>query len=161
MEKISVIIVSWNAREHLRKCLVSVRETGKVLVAEVIVVDNGSQDGSPEMVVQQFPEVTLVRAGGNLGFARANNLGIKLASSSYLALVNSDVVVHADCFQLLAGFLRNHSEVGLVGPKVFGRDGRLQRTCKRLPTFWNTLCQSFALYKVFPQSPLFSSRDME
>jgi hypothetical protein len=160
MKKISVIIVSWNARELLQKCLESIQETGKLLVREIIVVDNGSRDGSPEMVAQQFPEVALVRAEKNLGFSRANNLGIKRASGTYLALLNSDVIVHPGCFDILARFLESHDDVGLVGPKVLGADGRLQRTCRRLPTIWNTLCRSLALDKALSRWPVFSGREM-
>ncbi|NOS70522.1 MAG: glycosyltransferase family 2 protein [Verrucomicrobia bacterium] len=160
MPDISVIIVSWNARGYLRDCLISIRDTGGNCIREVIVVDNASSDGSPEMVAEQFPEVTLVSTGKNLGFARANNLGIKRATGSYLALVNSDVVVHQDCFQKLQAFMEAHSDVGLVGPKVFGRDGLLQRTCRRLPGAWNMFCEMLALDRVFSRWPLFSGREM-
>ena len=160
MSNLSVIIVSWNARQHLQKCLASIRETGGSLVREVIVVDNASTDGSPDMVAVRFPEVTLIRLGENLGFARANNLGIKHASGNLLALVNSDVVIHEGCLQHLAAFLEGRKAVGLVGPKVFGRDGRLQRTCRRLPTLWNTTCRALALDNVLFRWPLFSGREM-
>jgi GT2 family glycosyltransferase len=160
MREISVIIVSWNGCALLRKCLKSIRESGGPLVREVVLIDNASSDGSADMVEEEFPEVTLIRSKENLGFARANNLGLKRASGSWLALVNSDVVVHPGCFERLASFLGEHGEVGLVGPKVFGRDGRLQRTCRRFPTIWNTLCRSFALDCVFPRWPLFSEREM-
>ena len=113
MKTISVIIVSWNARSYLRDCLDSIRQTGTSCVHEVIVVDNASSDGSPEMVAEQFPEVTLIRSMENLGFARANNLAIKHATGSMLALVNSDVIIHAGCLEKLAEFLE-HNELGLA-----------------------------------------------
>jgi GT2 family glycosyltransferase len=156
MDKISIIIVSWNARGYLQDCLASIRETRGALVQEVIVVDNASSDGSPEMVVEKFPEVVLIRAGENLGFARANNLGLRRASGTWLALVNSDIVVHQGCLEKLADFLKNHSEVGLVGPKVFGPDGRVQMTCGRSPTIWNSFCEFFLLYRLFPRWKFFS-----
>jgi GT2 family glycosyltransferase len=160
MSDISVIIVSWNARGYLRDCLNSIRETGGSCIREVVVVDNASSDGSPEMVVEQFSEVKLIQTGKNLGFARANNRGIQLAAGSYLALINSDVVVHPGCFQKLAAFLDAHPEAGLVGPKVLGRDGLLQRTCRLLPGVWNIICETLALDRLFPQWPLFSGREM-
>jgi GT2 family glycosyltransferase len=158
--KISVIIVSWNARDYLRKCLISIRETFDSLAVEIIVVDNASTDGSPEMVTTDFPEVILVRSGENLGFSRANNLGINRATGRWLALVNSDVVVHPGCFQRLSAFLESEPKVGLVGPKILGGDGLLQRSCRRLPNVWNTLCRALALDSVFSKSPLFSGREM-
>ncbi|MCX8089448.1 MAG: glycosyltransferase family 2 protein [Verrucomicrobiae bacterium] len=142
---ISVIIVSWNARRHLENCLNSLRAHGGPLVQEVIVVDNASTDGSPEMVERLFPEVRLIRAGANLGFARANNLGMRHATGSVLALINSDVVVHAHCFERLAQVMEARPDVGMAGPKVLGSDGRVQFTCAVVPTFWNLFCRAFAL----------------
>ncbi len=149
MKRISVIIVSWNTRGLLKDCLNSVGIPGDSLVQEVIVVDNASSDGSPDMVAEEFPEVTLIRSKENLGFARGNNLGIGRASGSWLALVNSDVVVHPGCLEQLANYLDTHSDVGLAGPRVIGRDGRLQPTWRQLPTIWTTACRSLALDKIF------------
>ena len=160
MSDVSVIIVSWNAREHLRSCLNSLRATGAPIVREVIVVENGSTDGSPERVARDFPEVALVQLAQNLGFARANNLGIKQAAGSYLALINSDVIVHPQCLQTLGGFLAANPQVGLVGPKVLGADGKLQRSCKLLPGTWKLVCQTFGIDKLLWRWPLFAGREM-
>ncbi len=160
MGNISIIIVSWNARAYLRDCLHSIRQTAGDAVKEVIVVDNASSDSSAEMVAAEFSEVNLIRSEKNLGFAKANNLGIKAATGDYLALVNSDVVVHPDCFQQLLQFLAAHPKAGLIGPRVIGRDGKPQRTCRLLPSVWNTCCESFGLDTAFSGSPLFSGREM-
>jgi hypothetical protein len=160
MPSSSVIIVSWNARQHLQNCLTSLGETSASLVREIIVVDNASTDGSPEMVIEHFPNVTLIRASENLGFARANNLGIKQASGSFLALVNSDVIVHPGCFEQLTRILENQQRAGLVGPRITGGDGRLQLTCRRLPSLWNLTCRALALDLVLFRWPLFSGFEM-
>lgn len=160
MLDISIIIVSWNARNYLRQCLESIRATGGTVVRDVIVVDNASTDGSPDMVAQDFPEVVLIRSDKNLGFSRANNLGIQKARGSCLALVNSDVVVHPDCFQKLIAYLERRPEVGLVGPKIFGGDGRLQRSCRLLPGVWNIVCQTLGLDYALSRWSLFSGREM-
>ena len=160
LNQISVIIVSWNALSYLRGCLASIRETGGPWVREVIVVDNASTDGSPDMVAAEFPEVQLVRASRNLGFAQGNNLGIRHASGSFLALVNSDVVVHPGCFENLAKALESHPEVGLAGPRVTGRDGQLQRSCRRFPTVWNLACRALALDRVLSGWSAFSGFEM-
>lgn len=160
MKELSIVIVSWNGRQFLKDCLSSISESAGSLVREVIVVDNGSADGSPEMVAHEFPDVRLFRLHENVGFARANNVAIKEATGTWLALVNSDVIVHHGCFNKLVAFLAKHPAVGLVGPKVFGRDGGLQRTCRRLPTAWNTLCRALALDTAFPKCRLFSGREM-
>jgi hypothetical protein len=157
---ISVIIVSWNARRHLENCLNSLRANGGSAIGEVLVVDNASADGSAEMVEKLFPEVTLIRANENLGFARANNLGIQRARGDLLALINSDVVVHPGCFDRLARYMETHPEVGLVGPKVIGGDGQVQFTCNVIPTYWNLCCRAFALDRLFPRSRWFSGLEM-
>jgi GT2 family glycosyltransferase len=156
MKSVSVIIVSWNARDYLRDCLNSIFQTEMSSVQEVIVVDNASKDGSPEMVEKEFPSVTLIRAGENLGFARANNLAMKCAKGSMYALVNSDVIVHPGCLDTLAEFLDQHDDVGLVGPRVMGGDGNLQRTCRKEPTVWNTVCRVLALDRIFPDWQMLS-----
>jgi GT2 family glycosyltransferase len=160
MKEVSVIIVSWNGRQFLQDCLVSIQKTAGLMVREVVVVDNCSADGSPEMVAKEFPEVTLIRLNENLGFARANNIGLKEVSGRWIALINSDVVLHPGCLDELVGYMAARPGVGLVGPKVFGRDGKLQRTCRRLPTLWNTLCRALALDSALPHCRLFSGREM-
>jgi GT2 family glycosyltransferase len=157
---ISVIIVSWNARDYLRGCLLSIRQVGGVLIREIIVVDNASTDGSPDVVENEFPEVILIRSKENLGFARANNLGIKRSTGPWLALVNSDVVVHANCFEELVAHLELHSDAGLVGPKIFGKEGKIQLTRRRLPTLWNALCRALALDELLARLPGLRDREI-
>src|SRR5262245_10344437 len=160
MSQISVIIVSWNARGYLEGCLTSLYQTASAVLHEVIVVDNASSDGSPEMVKEKFPQVNLIQAGSNLGFARANNLGIKHATGSMLALINSDVVVHPECLQRLAACIAEEPKIGLIAPKVFGRDGLIQLNCGQLPTVWNTACRLLGLDRVLGRWSLFSGFQM-
>lgn len=147
--RLSVLIVSWNAADYLASCLTSLREAAPDCLREIIVVDNASFDGSPEMVESQFPEVRLVRAPSNLGFARANNLAMGMAVGSEFALVNSDALVHPGCLERLLARLDARPDVGMVGPRVIGGDGHLQRTSRRLPGLWNTLCRALALDTLF------------
>lgn len=160
MQQVSVIVVSWNTCNFLRQCLGSIVHGSSTRVCEIIVVDNASSDGSAEMVEREFPQVTLIRAGSNLGFARANNLAMQRARGSLLALVNSDAMAHAGCLDILAEFLARHPDVGLVGPRVNGGDGELQRTCRRLPTLWNTACRTLALDRLFASNRMFSGYEM-
>lgn len=149
---VSVIVVSWNASGFLRACLQSIRTADPRYIAEVIVVDNASSDGSPEMVEREFPEVILVRAGSNLGFARANNVGMERATGDVFALVNSDALVHERCLENLEQHLRDHPGVGMVAPRVIGSDGSLQKTSRRLPGLWNTFCRTLALDSLLPDA---------
>jgi GT2 family glycosyltransferase len=156
---VSIIIVSWNACRLLEECLESLRE--RVIVPhEIIVVDNASADGSAEMVEARFPAVRLMRAGSNLGFARANNLGIHQSRGRYIALINSDVRVLPGCVDQLVEFLDSHPDAGMVGPKVVYPDLSKQNTCRHFPSVWRTFCEVFYLYRLFPRSPWFSGEQM-
>jgi GT2 family glycosyltransferase len=142
---ISVIIVNWNARRFLARCLESITAASTCRRLEVIVVDNDSRDGSREMVAADFPFVTLIANSVNQGFARGNNTGIRRARGRYLFLINSDVEVRADCFDRLAGFLDGNPGVGLAGPAIVTPSGAVQRSCMGEPTLWNTLCRALFL----------------
>ena len=160
VREVTVVIVSWNAKDHLEKCLSSLRDHAADCVAETIVVDNASGDGSPDMVARMFPDVSLIRCGTNRGFAKANNLAFARVRSKYVALINSDVKIDPQCLQRLVSFLEGNADVAVVGPSVTGRDGRLQLTCRRLPNVWNTLCRLSALDRVFPHAAFFSGFEL-
>ncbi|HRT58989.1 MAG TPA: glycosyltransferase family 2 protein [Candidatus Paceibacterota bacterium] len=153
--RVSVVIVSWNAKAFLARCLASLTERACAYPMEVIVVDNASQDGSPEMVERDFPQVRLIRTGSNLGFARGNNRGIRESRGKYLCLINSDVEVRPDCITRLVDYCEAHPDVGMVGPRILGGDGKLQRSCRGFPTVWNMLCRALALDAMFPRSSWF------
>lgn len=152
---VSVVIVSWNAWNFLRQCLESLTADVCRYPMEIIVVDNASTDGSPTNVELHFPQVRLIRNGENLGFAKANNVGIAASRGRYLCLVNSDVRVLKDCITSLLDYCEIHPEVGMAGPRVIGGDGKLQRSCRGFPTLWNMLCRATALDRMFPGTKLF------
>lgn len=149
------MIVSWNAKSYLRDCLLSINKNSCEYLLEVIVVDNASVDGSPEMVAEQFPSVRLIRNSCNEGFAKANNRAIKACTGEYICLINSDVKVLDHCITRLVNFLGSQSSVGMAGPRIIGRDGKLQRSCRGFPTVWNMLCRSLALDTLFPNIRFF------
>ncbi len=100
---LSVIVVNWNTRERLRDCLASVEKHLSRLDHEVIVVDNASSDGSPEMVEREFPRVRLVRNDRNAGFGRANNQAMAIAEGRWFLLLNSDTILVDDSVETLFG----------------------------------------------------------
>lgn len=148
---VSVVIVSWNAKAFLAQCLASLTERACAYPMEVIVVDNASSDGSAEMVEREFPQVRLIRSESNLGFARGNNRGIRESRGQYICLINSDVEVRPDCITRLVNYCEAHPEVGMVGPRIMGGDGKLQRSCRGFPTVWNMFCRALALDAIFPR----------
>ena len=158
---ISVIIVSWNTRELLLQCLRTIEKAASDIELEITVVDNGSSDGSAELVQTQFPMVLLIQNNGNVGFAAANNQAIRQSRSTYICLVNSDVEVFPNTFLSLLHYLQKNPRVGMVGPRILNPDGSLQASCRKYPNIWNTLCSSFALHALFPQSSFFSGGFMD
>jgi GT2 family glycosyltransferase len=151
---LSIIIVTWNGKKYALECLESLRQVKDEASLEVIVVDNASEDGTPDAIAEQYPEVHLLRNAQNLGFAKANNLGIAACTGQYVALVNSDVVVPAGCIATLVQFLREHPDVGLIGPKMLGPNGELGQSVNRYPTVWRCLCTALGLHLLFPNSKL-------
>ena len=129
---LSVIIVSFNTRELLRNCLSSIFSSITGIAFEVIVVDNASLDGSPEMVRESFPEVLLIESGTNAGFARANNLAMREARGRYFLLLNSDTVMQTSPHPVL-DFLDKGQDIGLLGCRIVYGDGSLQKSAWRFP----------------------------
>ena len=153
---VSVIIVSWNAKSYLEQCLASLTDRVCRYPMEIIVVDNASTDGSPECVRDCFPYVRLIRNNSNLGFARANNIGIAASTGKYVCLINSDVKVLDDCITRLVEYCETHPDVGMVGPRIIGGDGLLQRSCRGFPSLWNMFCRALSLDAHFPRIKAFS-----
>lgn len=151
---VSVIILSWNTRDYLRRCLASLlhdsdpsvedawRRAGtpydpapdEAVSYEIIVVDQESLDDSAAMVESEFPEVRLIRQRPNIGFAGGNNLAFSHARGRYLLLLNSDTVVQKGWLAPLVSYADQHARAGLVGPRLLNPDGTLQWSCRRFPT---------------------------
>jgi len=124
MTELSIIIVSYNTREDLERCLSSLATAPPSTTHEVVVVDNASTDGSPEAVSAGHPEVRLLALERNVGFGPANNAGIRATSAPLLLLLNSDTTVPAGAIDRLVADLRAHPEVAIVGPRLVDADGR-------------------------------------
>jgi GT2 family glycosyltransferase len=131
---VSIIIVSWNGKELLRRCLRTLAERTKGVSYEAFVVDNASSDGSAAMVAQEFPGVTLVANSRNTGFAAACNEGIRRASGEFILLLNPDTELRKDAITTLVAAMRARQEVGIAGPKMLNPDGTLQPSVRRFPT---------------------------
>jgi GT2 family glycosyltransferase len=112
------------------------------------------------MVELDFPDVRLIRNQRNVGFAAANNIGIKRARGKYVALINSDVVILSGCFDRLLEYMELHVDVGIIGPKILWPDGTLQNSCRKFPSLWNNFCTITGLRLLFPKSGFFSGEHM-
>jgi GT2 family glycosyltransferase len=153
--RVSVVIVVWNAKKYVLECLDSLREHCGEACPEIIVVDNASTDGTPELVAQLYPEVKLIRNSENLGFAKANNIGIAQTSGEYVCLVNSDVKFLDNCISPMVEYLSKNPAVAVVGPKMLAPDGRVWRSTMRFPTIWNHFSRALGLDVAFKRSRWF------
>lgn len=151
----SVVIVVWNAKKYVFECLDSMRRCCESVYDEVIVVDNASTDGTPEMIASMFPEFTLIRNPENLGFAKANNIGIDQSSGELVCLVNSDVKFTGDCLSPMIRYAEENPSIVMLGPKALDGDGKVRRSTMRFPTLWNYLCRALSLDTVFKRSRMF------
>lgn len=153
MHDISVIVVSWNARAYLVKCLESLSCATRGLNAEIIVVDNSSTDGSRETVEILFPSVRLIKCEENLGFAKANNIGIRASTGRYVCLVNSDVELFDGCLQSLLACMDAHPLAAAAGPLVLNPDLSIQPSCRSFPSVKSALLSAAGLDRLNYLSP--------
>ena len=130
---VSIIIVNWNTRSLLERCLSSVMAGVDGVATQVLVVDNGSRDGSAELVASGFPEVDLVRNQENAGFARANNQAFAMARGRYVLLLNPDTELRNDAVRQMVQFLDADPRRAGATAVLRNPDGTLQRYHKRLP----------------------------
>lgn len=149
---VSVLIVNWNTREHLERCLESLVRGHKPQRSEVIVIDNASSDGSAEMVARHYPEFLLVKNEMNVGFARAVNQAAKLARGDLLLFLNSDTILEKNTIATCRDFLLAHEDVAVVGCKIKFPDGSLQSSTFRFPSLRGILLTSLWLSQAFPNN---------
>jgi GT2 family glycosyltransferase len=129
---LSIIVVSYNTRDDLERCLASLHSAPPAIAHEIVVVDNGSTDGSAAAAAR-FPDVRVIQTGANLGFARANNLGIRASGGGLLLLLNSDTIVPAGAIDRLAGWLARHPDAAVVGPRLVDANGRAELSFGSMP----------------------------
>jgi N-acetylglucosaminyl-diphospho-decaprenol L-rhamnosyltransferase len=150
-EDLSVIIVSWNVRDLLRRCLASLEPGREALAMQVIVVDSASADGSAEMVAAEFPWVELIVSPENVGFPAGNNLGLAMARGRFMLLLNPDAEVVGDALSTLVAFLDANHGVGVAGPQLLNPDGSVQSSRRRFPTLATAFFESTWLEAVAPR----------
>ncbi len=154
---LSVVILNYNTIELTRTCLATVfaSKLGKYTM-EVLVCDNGSADGSVEMIKREFPKAQLIENKKNLGFAAGNNPGIKQSRGRYVLLLNTDTEVPKETFATMLAFMDDHLDVGASTCKVLLPNGSIDPACHRgFPTPWASITYMLKLEKLFPKSKLF------
>ncbi len=166
-----VVVVNYNTRGLLEHCLTRLLGSRVDAELDIFVVDNGSTDGSTDLVHRCFQQVTLIRSSRNLGYAAANNLAVSRILTDwrsrcsppgeYILLLNSDSFVEPDSVRVIASFLEEHPEAGIAGPKLVLKDGSLDLACRRsfprpASAFWKLTGMS----RLYPGSPRFASYNL-
>lgn len=159
---VSVVIVSWNTADLLDACLASVHDlVPPGTSTEVIVVDNGSTDGSPGLVADRWPGVHLIANPDNRGYQAANNQGMRAASGSVLLLINADAMLQRGCLAGLLRRLATDERCAIVGPRLVYGDGSFQRwTAGRLPTLASVASSFLFVDRLLPRSGVWIGRDL-
>jgi len=136
--KVTVVIVTYHSGKTIPYTLDALKETYESGLADILVVDNASADGTADLVGSTYPWVTLVNSGGNIGFGRGCNLGFQYIKTSYLMFLNPDAVISLKAIQTLLDFMDKKTKVGICGPAIIEQDGRIQ-TMGALPNPWKNL----------------------
>lgn len=148
----SVLIVNWNTRELLEECLASLPVGFGVEPHEVIVVDNGSTDGSAAMVRENFPEVRLIALAGNHGYAAGNNLAACKATGDEFLFLNPDTRLRPGCVEALRTRLHANANTALAAPKLILPDGSIQASCRDFPSPLGVVLDAVGLAALFPRA---------
>lgn len=136
---ISIIIVNYGTKGHLRQALKSVRRHAGAEAHEILVVDNASRDGSAKMVREAFPEVRLFALEENVGFARGNNLAMREAKGDFFFIMNPDAMLTEGALGRMRAFMEERPDVGMLGPRLKHPDGSLQESAHRFPSAWTPI----------------------
>lgn len=133
---LAIILVCWNNKSYLEPCLNSLYESGLKSSFDVIVVDNGSTDGSQAMLREKFPQVKIIQNEGNVGLGKASNQGIAATNSRHVLLLNNDTLVNGPSFDVMVEYLDKHPQVGAVAGKLLNPDGTVQSCYNSFPSLF-------------------------
>ena len=154
---LSIIIVNYNVKEFLQNLIHSIEKASSNLTKEIFIIDNASDDGSVDFIKEKFPQIKLFANQKNLGFGKANNIGLKEATGKYILLINPDTIVAEDTFEKMIQFFESNKNVGLAGCKILNPDGTLQLACRRsFPGPWTSFTKVTGLSSLFPNSKIFA-----
>lgn len=158
---LSIIIVNWNSKDYVRKCLETIQAHCRRTDVEVVVVDGASFDGCGEMLAEHFPSTVFIQSSANVGFAKANNLAATHARGEFLLFLNPDTEFTEDSASILLDQMRQHPEIGALGCTLLNTDGTLQTSCvQAFPTVLNQALDSEVLRRFFPRAGLWGMRPL-
>lgn len=146
---LSVIIVSYNVKDYLKKCLISIDQHAGDIQHEILIVDNHSHDDSCNMINNEFPHVQLFSLNENIGFAAANNVALQKCKGKFILFLNPDTVLREKSLHILMDYLTKNNKCGIIGPKLLNKDGTIQNGLRQFPTLLMALSRH-TLLKYIP-----------
>jgi N-acetylglucosaminyl-diphospho-decaprenol L-rhamnosyltransferase len=157
---LSIIIVNWNSKDYLGKCIASILAGITDLPYEIVVIDSGSHDGSGEMLRRNYPQVIFIQ-GENLGFAKANNAAFRASTGDHVVFLNPDTEVRGSALRVMLDHIRRTPASGAVGCRLLNADGSVQTSCiQSFPTILNQFVNADALRTLFPNSSLWGAASL-
>ncbi len=157
---ISIIIVNWNTKDLITKCLETIEANAASINKEIIVVDNASTDNSTDRIKERFPYVKLVENSENSGYAEGNNIGLKLASGDYILLLNPDTEIQPGAIEELIACINRNPDTAAAAAKLIYPDGSSQRSCRGFPHPWSLVFDYLQISRLFPSSKRLSAYRM-
>jgi len=155
-QKISVVIISYNGIDYIDDCIASVIVSLENTNYEIIDIDNGSKDGTVELIKEKYPSVHLIENKSNLGFAKAVNQGLKQATGDYILLLNQDTKIIDRAIPKLAERIQQDNNIGCIGPMFVNPDGTAQKSARTFPRYRDLFYEFSGLAYLFPHSKIFS-----
>jgi GT2 family glycosyltransferase len=155
---LSIIIVNWNSKDYLRKCIASIQAWTSGIEYEIVVIDNASFDGCGEMLRQHYPQVRFIQSEKNVGFAKANNAAFRESSGQYILFLNPDTELISPAVNIMFDYLQNMPNAGVVGCKLLNADRSIQTSgIQAFPTILNQLLDSEVLRGLWPRLSLWGN----
>jgi len=151
---LTIVIVNYNTRQLLRPCIDAIHASAGSLHLQIVIIDNGSRDGSAEVMKAEFGDCELVFNPSNIGFGRANNLALPKVRGAYVLLLNTDAFVAIESLESTVRYMEANPAVSVLGVRLIGRDGELQPSCRYFPTPWNEFLSRTGLARLFPGTKL-------
>jgi GT2 family glycosyltransferase len=148
---LSIIIVNWNTKQLLLNCIASIYRTVHQASFEIIMVDNGSTDGSVEAVSQTYPAVKVIANAANQGFAKANNAALERMSGRYAVLLNSDTILKESALDKMYDFMEHHPQAGMCGPQLLNENSSKQNSVGDFPTLLTEFVSKRLIRILFPE----------
>ena len=163
MYALTIVIVNWNSREHLKNCLKSIEKAKKdnFYLRKIIIVDNASEDNSLDRIEEINLPIETIKNPENYGFAKACNIGAKRAEGDFILFLNPDTLVFEDTFTNLFNFIYKYDkpDIGIYGIQLLDENGNIQKTCAKFPNLWNLIVRTVGLDTINPK--IFKSYRME